>query len=154
MKLSEHLEAGRGYDLSRIQLDRYGYRGDATDVAAVAEWLKDHPLIDIEMPDAKTSTTERRPNQDAFRKGVMKAWDGKCAITNCSVPEVLEAAHLHGEGSWRNSNDPNRDGVLLRVDLHRLFDSSLLSINTDGLVSCSAIEYEWADGIVIKKPLK
>jgi|ETNmetMinimDraft_13_1059891.scaffolds.fasta_scaffold91137_2 predicted restriction endonuclease len=152
MKLSEHLEAGRGYDLTRIQLDRYGYKGDSTDPIAVAEWLKDHPLIDLEMSDAKTTTTEARPNQDAFRKGVMEVWNGKCAITGYDVPAVLEAAHLHGEGSWRNSNDPNRDGILLRVDLHRLFDKGLLNINADGLVSCSVPDYAWADAKVIKKP--
>ncbi len=153
-KLSEHLESGLGYDLSRIQLDRYGYTGDQSDVLAVVVWLKDHPLIDIEMPDAKTSTTERRPDQANFNKGVTEAWGGKCAISGCSIPEILEAAHLHGPGSWRNSNDPKRDGILLRVDLHGLFDSGLLNIDSNGRVSCSASDYDWADGFVIKKPWK
>jgi hypothetical protein len=53
----------------------------------------------------------------------------KCAISGCGFAEVLEAAHIHpycvgGEGT----NDPS-NGLLLRADLHILFDLHYLSID-------------------------
>jgi hypothetical protein len=70
-----------------------------------------------------------RLGQRTFRKTLMDAYDSKCAISGCGFAEVLEAAHIHpycvgGEGT----NDPS-NGLLLRADLHILFDLHYLSID-------------------------
>lgn len=61
--------------------------------------------------------------QQLFRQRVKQAYEGRCAITGCTVDKVLEAAHLPGR-NWREHNRAE-DGVFLRVDLHRLLDSGL-----------------------------
>ncbi len=57
----------------------------------------------------------------------MQAYKRRCAISRCSVEELLEAAHIrpHAEQTdYRVSN-----GLLLRSDLHTLFDLNLLTID-------------------------
>lgn len=67
-----------------------------------------------------------RRGQPAFRAALLKAYEGRCAITGCAVEDVLEAAHITpylGNLTNRVSN-----GLLLRTDLHTLFDCGLLAI--------------------------
>lgn len=57
---------------------------------------------------------------------------GCCAITGCTALEVLEAAHIvpyRGDHTHRVDN-----GLLLRVDLHTLFDCQLLWITHEHTV--------------------
>jgi hypothetical protein len=67
----------------------------------------------------------RRDRQPQFRRDVLAAYDSKCAITGCEQVEILEAAHIKpfSDGGM----DRPQNGILLRVDLHRLFDAKLLS---------------------------
>lgn len=70
-----------------------------------------------------------RQGQPKFRKDLIKAYKGKCAITACSIEPVLEAAHILpyiGEKSHHIGN-----GLLLRADLHTLFDTNLIHIDSD-----------------------
>lgn len=69
----------------------------------------------------------RRQGQPAFRKALLKAYGGKCAVTGCSIEAVLEAAHiLPYQGPLTNHVG---NGLLLRADLHTLFDLGLMAIN-------------------------
>lgn len=77
---------------------------------------------------------EVRPYQAKFRTAVFTACGGKCVVSGCDVPEALDAAHLVGR-NWREGHNEASDGILLRRDLHALYDSGLLTINTDGTVS-------------------
>jgi hypothetical protein len=47
--------------------------------------------------------------------------------------EALEAAHLFGR-DWRQGHNSAADGILLRRDLHNLYDRGLLRISEAGLV--------------------
>lgn len=84
-----------------------------------------------------TAVTKVRRGQGAYRNAVIKNFGGRCAVTGCEVREVLDAAHLVG---WADDVSLRRDptnGVLLRTDLHLLFDSGLLSFElTDAAVLC------------------
>lgn len=68
-----------------------------------------------------------RRGQFQFRDKLLKAYDYKCAISNHGPINVLEASHIlpHSE-SGINQLD---NGILLRADLHNLFDDGLLKIN-------------------------
>lgn len=68
-----------------------------------------------------------RPGQVRFRKVLLDdAYAGSCCISACTVPEVLEAAHIDPfDGP---AYDDPRNGLLLRRDLHALFDANLLGI--------------------------
>jgi hypothetical protein len=85
---------------------------------------------------ARFTSVEVRPDQRAFREAVYKACSGRCVVSGCSVPEAVEAAHLQGR-RWRDGHNTATDGLLLRRDLHALYDSGLLSIAGDGIVSLS-----------------
>lgn len=67
-----------------------------------------------------------RPVQAQFRASLFDLCGGRCAVTGWSVPEALEAAHL-----LPHTGDPFRDrpdnGLLLRRDLHSMFDAMLWS---------------------------
>ncbi|MEX3952799.1 HNH endonuclease [Paraburkholderia sp. EG287B] len=69
-----------------------------------------------------------RRGQAKFRKALLKAYEKQCAITGCAMEDVLEAAHIKpykGEATHRVDN-----GLLLRADIHTLFDLGLLWINS------------------------
>ena len=69
----------------------------------------------------------QRRGQRTFRDVLVTAYDGRCAITGCSIRDVLEAAHIH---PYRGP-DTNKvgNGLLLRADVHTLFDCGLISID-------------------------
>jgi putative restriction endonuclease len=71
----------------------------------------------------------RRQGQGRFRRELMRAYDGKCAITNCDVEEVLEAAHIAPYLGAHSNHVSN--GLLLRADLHTLFDLGHLQIDPE-----------------------
>jgi predicted restriction endonuclease len=68
-----------------------------------------------------------RPGQRKFKSELMKAYGGCCSITGCSVEAVLEAAHIIPYLGAKTDHPSN--GLLLRVDIHKLFDNYYLSIN-------------------------
>ncbi len=68
-----------------------------------------------------------RRGQRDFRDRLLAAWKRRCVVTESRVEGLLEAAHIvpHSEGiNYRTSN-----GVLLRADIHTLYDLGLLSID-------------------------
>ncbi|MEI3789626.1 MULTISPECIES: HNH endonuclease [unclassified Chryseobacterium] len=68
-----------------------------------------------------------RRGQKLFRKKLIDTYNKKCAVTNCEIVEMLEAAHIY---SFRGSDtDKIPNGLLLRSDIHTLFDLGLISIN-------------------------
>jgi len=71
----------------------------------------------------------RRQGQTKFRAALLKAYEGKCAVTGCTIEALLEAAHIvpyQGADTNVVSN-----GLLLRADIHTLFDLGLLWIDPD-----------------------
>ncbi|WP_170575246.1 HNH endonuclease [Ruegeria atlantica] len=107
---------------------------------------------EIEERVRKWALRETRPDQQSFRRAIA-ARDGlKCAISGCDLPEVLDAAHL-APRSPGGSDDPS-NGLILRADLHRLFDNGLLTIQSDGTVTIAERiddpDYQKLEGIVAK----
>ena len=71
----------------------------------------------------------QRQGQPRFRTRLIGAYGGRCAVTKCSVLHVLEAAHI---SPYRGEQtNPVTNGILLRSDIHTLFDLNLLGINPD-----------------------
>lgn len=67
----------------------------------------------------------------AFRAEALKRSGGRCAVTSWDVLPVLEAAHIVPyRGLLTNEAD---NALLLRADIHILFDRQLLSINPQTL---------------------
>ncbi|WP_423600903.1 HNH endonuclease [Roseateles sp. MS654] len=91
------------------------------------------PANDFEQRASRFAQVEVRTQQAAFRLAVFRACEGRCIVSGCDVPEALEAAHLTGR-AWREGQNSAEDGVLLRRDLHTLYDRGLLVIGEDGRV--------------------
>lgn len=74
----------------------------------------------------------RRQGQPKFRKQLLAAYAGKCAVSGCEVESVLEAAHIAPYlGSQSNAI---QNGLLLRADIHTLFDLGQLKITPEGQI--------------------
>lgn len=86
----------------------------------------------------------RRQGQAGFRRKLLKAYDSQCAVTNCSVSAVLEAAHIHPYLGAETNVTCN--GLLLRADIHTLFDCGLISLGNhySVLVSSQLKETDYA----------
>lgn len=75
-----------------------------------------------------------RPKQAQFRSEVLSACK-RCIITNATMPEILEAAHI--KPFKYKGEDTIANGFALRTDIHILFDTGHLRISEDGNVSLS-----------------
>jgi putative restriction endonuclease len=74
----------------------------------------------------------RRRGQQEFRERLLIAYGGRCAITGCDAVEALEAAHIVPyQGDDTNSV---QNGLLLRADIHTLFDLGLIGVRPDSMV--------------------
>jgi len=67
-----------------------------------------------------------RPGQALFRTSMHLAYDQRCCVTGSSVAEALEAAHIDDYRAPDSNNA--RNGLLLRRDIHALFDAHLIAI--------------------------
>lgn len=97
--------------------------------------------VDLKMRALQFAKVPVRPAQRKFRQVVYEAYEGKCAVSGCTVPEALEAAHKTGR-KW-NVHNAASDGILLRRDLHALYDQKLLRFDKEGRVRLQpeALEY-------------
>ena len=73
-----------------------------------------------------------RPNQPKFRKDVLDACKSHCILTQECTPDVLEAAHV--VPFMYGGTDHVGNGLCMRVDIHRLYDSGKIRIEPNGVV--------------------
>lgn len=95
-----------------------------------------------------------RAGQPAFRLTLLEAYDGRCAITGCGAPETLEAAHIVPYRGPDTNHPAN--GLLLRADLHLLFDKGLVAIDTATMTvvvsqQLASTEYAALDGVPLRQ---
>lgn len=81
-------------------------------------------------PNFKKYLTKVRIGQGAFRVSVTEAYLRRCAISGEKTLPVLEAAHI--KPYMDSGINTTNNGLLLRSDLHKLFDMGYLTI-TDQL---------------------
>jgi hypothetical protein len=69
-----------------------------------------------------------RRGQPAFRYSLIETYGSRCAISGCDAVAALEAAHIIPYSKTAFSGLSN--GLLLRADLHTLFDLGLIAIDS------------------------
>lgn len=69
-----------------------------------------------------------RQGQPKFRNKLLKAYGSACAITGCTIEPLLDAAHIRRFKGPQTDHSTN--GLLLRTDIHTLFDLQLIAIDT------------------------
>lgn len=77
-----------------------------------------------------------REGQSAFRRALLDVYPS-CAVTGTTLEATLDAAHIAGYKGLQ-SNDV-KNGLILRKDIHKLFDSHLLAIDADGRVRVAPV---------------
>jgi hypothetical protein len=85
----------------------------------------------INLPEARKRvlrTITQRQGQPGFRYTLLSAYEGKCCISATDVPEALEAAHIIPYRETQTNTPEN--GLLLRADIHTLFDLGHLAIDS------------------------
>lgn len=96
----------------------------------------------------------QRQGQQAFRRSLLSAYGRRCAVTGTSTESVLEAAHIaryFGKQSNKTSN-----GLLLRADIHTLFDLHRLTVTPDHVVRVDPVvgsPYVELDGVTLHAPM-
>jgi putative restriction endonuclease len=89
--------------------------------------------------------TKVRLGQGAFRVLVTDAYNRRCSITGEKTLPVLEAAHIKPYAE----SGPNfiSNGLLLRSDIHKLFDSGYVTVTSDYKIEVSKkIREEFQNG--------
>ncbi|MCB0877431.1 MAG: HNH endonuclease [Thermoleophilia bacterium] len=136
-------------------------------IAQISEELEEDDFDGNEFePESVEDARERvhrsialRRGQQKFRRTLLKVYGRQCAISECEVEDVLEAAHIvpYCDGG------PNhvQNGILLRADLHTLMDLDLLALVIDdaGVMRVRLAEalqvssYEHLDGVELALPV-
>jgi hypothetical protein len=83
-----------------------------------------------------------RRGQADFRSRLYCAYSATCAISGSTVEPLLEAAHIVPHALETNYATSN--GLLLRADIHTLFDLHLIAVDADGRVAVSR-SLEWTE---------
>lgn len=97
------------------------------DIASAGQVFE--PANTIDARERVLAQIVRRRGQREFREKLLEAYGGRCAITGCDLIEVLEAAHIvpyKGPDTNKTQN-----GLLLRADVHTLFDLGLIAVEPE-----------------------
>ena len=114
----------RRLDVARLRpvLEKYLVTGEP--------WWGTHVREDERIPGGHgVGLSKTRVGQQRFREAMLARYGEACAFTGPQPPGALEAAHL-----YLYSDNPEHDvrgGLLLRCDLHALFDRWLITIDPD-----------------------
>ncbi len=98
---------------------------------AIGEVELNNPFNPQNIQDARDKVLAeivRRRGQSTFRKALLQAYSNTCAITGSKLVPILEAAHVHPYQGLHTNVVSN--GLLLRADIHTLFDLNLIAIDS------------------------
>ena len=125
---AEHKEI----DVSRLRDDlaRHEFSDPLTFVVEdKAEPISDYQPIQDE--DKRQAYARRvRKGQSRFRKALHTLYGSRCAFTGTDEVTVLEACHIISHAKTGDNSLDN--GLLLRSDIHVLFDEHLMTLANDG----------------------
>jgi putative restriction endonuclease len=107
--------------------------GEQTGRPSVA--LVGFPMPEFD-PSADTDTrlkvvaeVRRRQGAPRFRRALLYAYEGRCAMSRYDAEPALEAAHIIPYRGPQTNHPAN--GLLLRADMHDLFDLGLVAVDTE-----------------------
>lgn len=115
--------------LSRDTTDNYQTRANR-ETENFLELIQQRMGSDGHFTSTSLAIAKRR-GPSKFRQRLLEAYNGSCSITGCHVEPILEVAFLHPNLSEENTAISN--GLLLRADLHTLFDLHLIVIEPETL---------------------
>lgn len=142
-KLNPHLDRSRVYwGTSTIVINPDATSGKASwcDASVSAhngdtEWEKIGDLLTGQRRRVPTTKLMRQQQQfrlDLIALGFVNKQEPKCELTGETELLALEAAHIIAVKS--GGNEVVQNGLLLRADIHRLYDAKAFTINSEGEV--------------------
>lgn len=126
------IQQGKGYDVTAGEGRRLLEECLARALQGSRYWNVEPPVqvVSDDSPRYGAEVTVRpRLGQGLFSLAVRDAYDGACAVTHEHSHPVLEAAHIkpYALGGLHRVDN----GLLLRRDLHRLFDRGYVTVSPD-----------------------
>lgn len=121
---SPNIVSGKGYDAES---------GDG--LALWREVEARQAVVAGSLPALETARTGKpvlvtpRLGQGAFRLWVTDSYERRCAVTGDKTLPILDAAHIKAFSAG-GAHEP-RNGLLLRTDIHRLFDLGYVTVSED-----------------------
>lgn len=106
---------------------KYFYEDDLIKNSLSLPEKKDFELVSAAREKFENVTTTKRDGQARFKRKMLETYSNKCCISGEETPELLEAAHI--QPYINKSSNHIQNGLLLRKDLHTLFDNGLLNIS-------------------------
>ncbi len=99
------------------------------ETAQVCEALVASELSEVQARYGAPALITPRLGQGAFRVAVTEAYGRQCAVTDGKVLPALDAAHIkpYGEGGFHTKSN----GILLRKDIHSVFDAGYATVDRD-----------------------
>jgi hypothetical protein len=141
--------------------DSLDFDDDRKNIVVVSEtvgpWNDVLPAILTEANDDKEwrislKKARLRSGQNKLKDNLLRVYRGKCCVTGTAVPETLQGCHIdpHSKSGINHSTN----GLLMRSDIHDLFDEDLLGIHPDSLIvhikpTLGGTEYFELDGKII-----
>lgn len=120
---------GTGVDHSSVEFTYLaGNIPDASELLE-SEGKFEPPEGEAEYVDRVLREVASRRGQPQFREELLNAYSGRCVITGTTVDAVLEAAHIIPVADTPFFDVTN--GLLLRADVHALFDTGLIWIDPE-----------------------
>jgi hypothetical protein len=128
-------------DLARLDPHIRAHSGITSIIEAFARGLSPSDFDDESNDGLRDSIIEerrrvlraiaQRRGQRRFRTRLIERYGCACQISGCAYPGLVEAAHIRPYAT--SSDNGARNGLLLRSDVHTLFDLGLLGIDPDSL---------------------
>lgn len=110
--------------------------------------------LDREFDSLRLALVRDRAAQAGFRESLIARGGPCCAMTGCREPDALEAAHIVPFAEGRPGRNLVSNGLLLRRDVHRLFDLLRISVQADMTIWLhpslrNGADYGWLHGRVL-----
>lgn len=131
---------GKSYwDKTQLILDSYLPQNKINDESKLIDGIPDSPIY------GNPVLAKVRIGQSSFATSVISAYNKRCSISGERTLPVLQAAHIKPY----SKAGPNfiRNGLLLRSDIHKLFDEGYITITKEHKVEVSKrIREEFENG--------
>jgi len=107
------------------------------DVSADIRRIRSDPAVRSET--TRKALIDARLGMGDFRIALVRRWKNQCAVTGCTITEILRASHIKpwADGSNKERLDP-ANGLLLAAHVDALFDRGLISFTDAGTMLLSS----------------
>jgi putative restriction endonuclease len=116
---------------ARSLVDRFAGKLTVTPIEGAPEVVPDFVGSVVDGRKAVLRQVLVRRGQAKFRDALVARYGPCCMVTGCGLLDIVEAAHIKPYRGPED-NDP-ANGLLLRADIHTLFDLLLLAVNPASL---------------------